>query len=85
MSGSPSVAGILTRIISAHIVSSNFEMEQTVGDFLGNFMQLMYNDTLLRGFSHYSAEACHEFYHGINTCDRWRARDFECKGRLVLI
>ena len=79
------VDGHLTNIILAHIISSNFEMRQSTGDFLGNFMPLMLNDTLFDGFSWYSEEECHESKHGNGTCSYLLARDSECIkiGRLL--
>ena len=56
-------------------------MEQTVGAFLANFMPVVFQDPLNRGFSGHSEEACHEFMHGVGTCTFFLARDSNCKGK----
>ena len=63
------------KLLSAHVISVHFEMEQSIGGFLGSFMSLIYNDSLLEGFSAYSKEACHESVHGKDTCNFFLARD----------
>ena len=73
---------LVSKILAAHVISENFKMEQTMGNFLGNYMQLMYNDSLETGFSGYSSEACHESIHGNGTCSFSLARDFKCKSEL---
>ena len=78
-------AEILSKVLSAHAIASNFEMRQTTGSFLGNYMSLMFNDTLDQGFSGYSSEDCHESLHGSGTCSRFLARDFKCQGRYDII
>ena len=77
-------ADTLAKVLAAEVISSNFVMTQTTGSFLGNFMRLMFNDTLDHGFSGYSAETCHESVHGEGTCSRFLARDFNCKGIMHL-
>ena len=69
------------KVLSSHVVSINFDMEQSTGGFQGSFMGLMYNDSLLEGFSAYSKEACHESVHGKDTCGFFLARDLQCKGK----
>ena len=71
---------VIAKVLAAEVVSSNFAFTQTTGSFLGNFMPLMFNDTIDRGFSGYSAEACHESVHGEGTCSRFQSRDFNCRG-----
>ena len=74
---------IVIEVISAQLVSSNFGMDQNIGEFLGNFMHLVFNDTLRTGFSMYSAEKCHEHVHGNHTCNRFLAQDLKCVGESI--
>ena len=72
---------ILAEILSSYLISSNFELEQSTGAFLGNFMHFLNGDTLYRGFSWYSEEACHESRHGNGTCSPFLAREQNCVGK----
>ena len=66
-------------MLAGHFLSHNLEMEFGLGDLLSNFMPVLFDDSLIKGFSHYKAEACHEQVHGEGTCGFFAHRDDQCR------
>ena len=58
----------VTSILAAQIILENFQLEQPTGSLLANVIPLLYNESLMRGFSGYNKEKCHESHYGEGTC-----------------
>lgn len=72
---------LASEIIAADALGRNFQFEQTIGKWLSLVLSEAFNATVFEGFSHYSAEKCHEDRHGEGTCPYFKARDYSCEGR----
>ena len=65
-------------MLVGHFLSHNLMPEVSLGHFLATFMETFLPDTVLKGFSHFEEEACHEAVHGPGTCDFFAHRDGLC-------
>ena len=77
---SVSLSQLISELISADALSRNFQRSFSWGEFAEDFMPVLFGEHLFRGFSGYSAEACHEFLHGNGSCRYLDSRDGLCNG-----
>ena len=71
------------KVIAADALSANFVPTQSLGEVLAHFLPKILGHSLRYGFSHYSAETCHESIHGSGSCSKLLARDVECTGNIL--
>ena len=69
---------LMAQIMAADAISSHFEPEQSFGDILHQFLPVVLNISPYEGYSNFSAEECHEWIHGDNTCSKVLSRDNAC-------
>ena len=75
----------MSQIFAAHILSSHFQRNQSFGDLLGSYMMALEGDNLIKGYSYYNAEECHEKDHGNGTCQFFDHRDGNCISKFSFI